>query len=142
MMRFGLAVVAYVLPTFALGFIWHLVLFDDYYRALHIYRDDIIIPFGLLSMLIQGGIFTWIYAQVLGKSTAGFGPRALLYGTLGALLSWSYTTLAVAAKNVMTSVPSYILIETSFTLVQWIMVAPLTALAFGQSVKDRALAQA
>jgi hypothetical protein len=87
MMRFGLAVVAYVLPTFALGFIWHLVLFDDYYRALHIYRDDIIIPFGLLSMLIQGGIFTWIYAQALGKSTAGFGSRALLYGTLGALLS-------------------------------------------------------
>jgi hypothetical protein len=54
----------------------------------------------------------------------------------------SYTTLAVAAKNVMTTVPSYILIETSFTLVQWIMVASLTVLAFGQSVKDRALAKA
>ena len=141
MMRFSLAVLAYVVPTFALGFIWHLVLFEDYYRALHIYRDDIIIPFGLLSILIQGGIFAWIYAKAFGQSAAGFGLRSLLYGALGAILSWSFTTLAVAAKNVMTSVPSYLLIETGFTLAQWIMVAPLTVLAFRQSTKDGALAQ-
>ncbi|UCI07920.1 hypothetical protein [Mesorhizobium sp. B1-1-8] len=142
MMRFGLAVLAYVLPTFGLGFVWHLVLFDDYYRALHIYRDDIIIPFGLLSMLIQGGIFAWIYGRTLAQSATSFGSRALLYGLLGAVLSWSFTTLAVAAKNIMTSVPGYLLIETGFTLAQWIMVAPLTVLAFRRSVKDSALAQA
>ena len=141
MTRFGLAVLAYVVPTFALGFIWHLVLFEDYYRALHIYRADIIIPFGLLSMLIQGGVFAWIYAKAFDRSAAGFGSRSLLYGALGAILSWSFTTLAVAAKNVMTSVPGYVLIETGFTLAQWIMVAPLTVLAFRQSVKDGALAQ-
>jgi hypothetical protein len=45
---------------------------------------------------------------------------------LGAVLSWSFTTPA-AAKNVMTSVPSYLVIETGFTLVQWMMVGPLTA---------------
>jgi hypothetical protein len=33
----------------------------------------------------------------------------------------------------MASVPSYLLIETAFTIVQWIMVAPLTALAVAQS---------
>jgi hypothetical protein len=142
MTRFGLAVLAYVVPTFALGFIWHLVLFEDYYRALHIYRDGIIIPFGLLAMLIQGGVFAWVYGKAFGQSSGSFGSRALLYGVLGALLSWSFTTLAVAAKNVMASVPSYMLIETGFTLVQWIMVAPLTVLAFRQSVKDSALAQA
>jgi hypothetical protein len=142
MMRFGLAVLAYVVPTFALGFVWHLVLFDNIYRALRVYRDDIIIPFGLLAMLVQGGIFAWIYAKAFGRSTAGFGSRALLYGALGAVLSWSFTTIAVAAKNVMTSVPSYLLIETGFTLAQWVMVAPLTVLALRQSVGDRALAQA
>jgi hypothetical protein len=141
MMRFGFAVLAYVVPTFALGFFWHLVLFEDYYRALHIYRDDIIIPFGLLSMLIQGCVFAWIYAKAFDRSVAGFGSHALRYGALGAILSWSFTTLAVAAKNVMTSVPSYILIETGFTLAQWIMVAPLTVLAFRQSIKDVALAK-
>lgn len=137
MTRFGLAVVAYVLPTFALGFVWHLVLFEDYYRALAIYREDIIIPFGLLAMLTQGGVFAWIYAKAFDQSPAGIGSRALFYGALGAILSWSFTTLTVAAKNIMTSVPSYLLIETAFTLAQWIMVAPLTVLAFRRSAKDR-----
>jgi hypothetical protein len=32
----------------------------------------------------------------------------------------------------MVSIPDYLVIETAFTIVQWIMVGPLTALAFGQ----------
>src|SRR5262249_6445892 len=63
-MRFTMAVLAYLVPTFALGFVWHLVLFERYYDALAIYRHDIIIPFGFLSMLIQAVIFAWIYEQI------------------------------------------------------------------------------
>jgi hypothetical protein len=43
----------------------------------------------------------------------------------------------VAAKNVMTSVPDYVLIETAFTVVQWSLVAPLTVLASRQSSHHR-----
>ena len=43
------------------------------------------------------------------------------------MLSWSFTTVAVAAKNVMTSVPDHLLIETAFTAVQWATVGPLMA---------------
>ena len=49
---------------------------------------------------------------------------------LDAAIDATLTTLAVAAKNVMASVPDYLLIETAFTAVQWIIVGPLTALAF------------
>ena len=135
MIRLGLAVLAYLVPTLALGFLWHLVLFEQYYKDLQIYRADIIIPFGFLSMLIQSGIFAWVYARAFASSPAGFANRAIWYGLLGAVLSWSFTTLAVAAKNIMTSVPDYLLIETGYTLVQWVMVAPLTALAFSRSLK-------
>jgi hypothetical protein len=45
------------------------------------------------------------------------------------LLSWSFTTLAVAAKNVMTSVPIYLALETGFTVLQFVIVGPLIALA-------------
>jgi hypothetical protein len=127
--RFALAVLAYLVPTFALGFVWHLVLFEHYYDALAIYRKDIIIPFGFLSMLIQGLVFTWIYEKAFARLSSVLS-RSLGYAVLGAVLSWTFTTLAVAAKNVMTSVPDYLVIETAFTVVQWIMVAPLTALAF------------
>jgi ABC-type sugar transport system permease subunit len=133
MMRFFLAVLAYVVPTFALGFVWHLVLFERYYAALAIYRSDIIIPFGLLSMLIQSVIFAWVYERAFAQRNATLPSRGLAYGALGAALSWSFTTLAVAAKNVMTSVPDYLIIETAYTAVQWAMVGPLTALAFGRS---------
>ena len=133
MMRLVLGGLAYLVPTFALGFVWHLVLFERNYAALAMYRSDIIIPFGFLSMLIQAVIFAWIYQQLFARRSGTLMSRALLYGVLGAALSWSFTTLAVAAKNVMASVPDYLLIETAFTVVQWILVGPLTALAFGRT---------
>jgi hypothetical protein len=132
MMRFLLGVLAYLVPTFALGFVWHLILFEQYYKALAMYRNDVIIPFGLFSMLIQAVIFAWIYQQVFARSNGTPFSRGLLYAAGGAVLSWSFTTIAVAAKNVMTSVPDYLAIETAFTAVQWIMVGPLTVLAFSQ----------
>lgn len=129
MKRYVLAVLAYLVPTFALGFVWHLVLFQSYYEALAIYRSDVIIPFGFLSMLIQAGIFAWVYERAFAGARGRLLLRALRYGAVGAVLSWSFTTLAVAAKNVMASVPDYLIIETAFTIVQWTLVAPLTVLA-------------
>jgi len=131
MMRFLLAVLAYIVPTFALGFVWHLILFKQYYEALAIYRSDIIIPFGFVSMLIQACVFAWIYEKAFARRSGTMFSRALAYAALGAALSWSFTTLAVAAKNVMASVPDYLVIESAYTVVQWIIVGPLTALVFG-----------
>jgi len=136
MKRYLFAVLAYLVPTFALGFVWHLVLFQSYYEALAIYRRDIIVPFGFLSMLIQAAIFAWLYEKAFADRHDRLPAQALAYGAVGAILSWSFTTLAVAAKNVMTSVPDYLLIETAFTIVQWALVAPLTVLASLQ-LRDR-----
>jgi len=130
-LRFGLGVLAYLVPTFALGFVWHLILFTGYYERLAIYRKDIIIPFGFVSMLMQAFVFAWIYQRTFAQDNSNVLPRGVRYAALGAVLSWSFTTLAVAAKNIMTSVPDYLIIETAFTAVQWTMVGPLTALAFG-----------
>jgi Bacterial regulatory helix-turn-helix protein, lysR family len=76
-----------------------------------------------------------IYVKAFARENGSFWARALVYGAVGALLSWSFTTLAVAAKNMMASVPNYLLIETAFTIAQWIMVAPLTVLAFPPPVR-------
>jgi hypothetical protein len=130
LLRYGLAILAYLVPSFILGFIWHLGLFEQYYADLHIYRSDIIIPLGLLSMLIQSVIFAWLYDKTFANRRGTWLTRGLAYGGLGAVLSWSFTTLAVAAKNLMASVPDYLLIETAFTLVQWAIVGPLVAAAF------------
>jgi hypothetical protein len=128
--RYVLAILAYIVPTFTIAFVWHLVLFEGAYQRLEIYSPDIIVPFGVLSMLIQAPIFALLYDKAFSRLRGGWVSRSLLYAAAGGLLSWSFTTLAVAAKNVMTSVPDYLMIETAFTAVQWIVVGPLTALAF------------
>jgi len=137
--RTALGFAAYIVPTFALGFVWHLVLFKGYYDALAMYRHDVIIPFGLLSMAIQAVLFAIVYERLFDRMAASVATRTLLYGVFGAALSWSFTTIAVAAKNVMTSVPSYLAIETAFTIAQWVMVAPLTAWVYAQRRQNSAV---
>ena len=130
--RIALGALAYLLPTFALGFVWHLILFKATYDALAMYRHDVIIPFGFLSMLIQGVLFAWIFDRSFARR-ASLPGRGLSYAVFGAVLSWSFTTIAVAAKNVMSSVPDYLLIESAFTAVQWAIVGPLTALVLARA---------
>lgn len=130
--RLSLAAISYLVPTFILGFVWHLVWFKAYYDRLAMYRADVIIPFGFLSMAIQALQFAWLFEHVFARRATGLAQRGLGYAAFGAVLSWSFTTVAVAAKNVMTSVPAYLLIETAFTVVQWSIVGPLTAYALSR----------
>jgi hypothetical protein len=53
--------------------------------------------------------------------------KAVEYAVFGAVFSWSFTTLAVAAKSPMTSIKDFMVIETAFTVVQWVAVAAITA---------------
>ena len=77
-------VLAYLVPTFILGFVWHLVLFKSYYEALAMYRSDVIIPLGLLSMAVQSAIFAWLYTKTFAalRMIASWS-RALAYGVIG-----------------------------------------------------------
>lgn len=123
---------AYVAPSFPIAFVWHLIAFASTYHALAMYRDDVIVPFGFLSMLIQGAAFSYTYPRAFVERSAWL-RNGLRYGLALALLSWSFTTLAVAAKNVMTSVPTYLMLETGFTVVQFAVVGPLIAFAYRRS---------
>jgi hypothetical protein len=47
---------AYLVITFVLGYLWHLVLFKDLYAKLAIFTrlEDPIVPLGFAAMVIQG----------------------------------------------------------------------------------------
>ena len=128
--RFWLGMAAYIVPTFPIAFVWHLVLFEPNYRALQIYRPEPIIPFGMASMLIQSMVFSWIFPRVFAGSRDSVLKNGLLYGLGAGVLSWSFTTLAVAAKQPMASIPDYVVLETAFTVLQFLIVGPLMALAY------------
>jgi hypothetical protein len=132
---FPLAVLAYLVPTFIIGYVWHLKLFAGYYRSLGIYRPDVIIPFGFGSMLLQGCIFAAVYPRIIESPwSVAAGMR---FASGAALLSWTFTTLAVAAKHPMTSVGGFVAIETAFTVVQFGLVGPLLALSARAAAEPR-----
>jgi hypothetical protein len=81
-------------------------------------------------MLLQGVIFSLAYPRFFPARSAGVLRPGLIYGAGLALLSLSFTTLAVAAKNVMGSVPTYLALETGFTVLQFVVAGPLIALAY------------
>jgi hypothetical protein len=55
---------------------------------------------------------------------------AVKFAALAAPLAWSFLVLTIAAKHHMASVSGFVLIETAFTAVQYLVVSPLIALAF------------
>jgi hypothetical protein len=133
---FWLSVLAYLVPTFPLGYIWHLVTFHDAYERLGIYRSEVIIPLGLASMMIQAVLFAWAYPRLFSTRRADWIRSATQFGVVFGVLAWSFTTLPVAAKYQMTSVPNFLLLESSFTLLQFALISPLIALAHRMPVGE------
>ncbi len=130
--RFWWAFAAYLVPTFPLGYAWHLVTFADAYDRLGIYRDEVIIPFGLLSMAVQAAIFAWAYPRLFSTRRDDWLRSAAAFAGVFGGLAWSFAVLPVAAKYQMTSVGDFLVLETAFTGVQFLLAAPLIALAYRQ----------
>jgi hypothetical protein len=127
--RFLLAALAYVVPTFPLGYFWHLTLFADQYHELAMYREQVIIPMGLASMLTQAVLFAWAYPRLFG-GLADWKRGALAFGLFFGFLAWSLAVLPVAAKYRMTSVADFVVLESAFTFLQYLVVSPCVALAY------------
>ncbi len=126
--RFLLGFLAYVVPTFPLGWFWHMTVFKGYYEGLQVYRDDLIVPLGLAAMTVQGIIWVYLYWRLFAGD--GVLRGAMKFAVIAAPLAWSFMVLAVAAKHQMTSPARFVLIETGFIALQYAVVSPLIALAF------------
>lgn len=127
---FWLAVAAYVLPTFPLGYFWHLKTFASRYEALEIYRKEVIIPMGLASMLLQGLFFAWAYPKLFDTSADAWLASAGQFWLIFGLLAWSFVVLPVAAKYRMRDIRSFIALETAFTAIQFGIAGLLLALIY------------
>ena len=97
----------YTFSTFLLGATWHFVLFEDLYHRLGAYnRQELIIPLGFLSMLLQGVILSYLFQYV----HKGVRPirEGLAYALVMGIYMYTTTTIAFAAKTELSSeVPGY-----------------------------------
>lgn len=130
---FWLGFAAYLLPTFPLGYFWHLRTFASLYERLEMYRQEVIIPFGLAAMVIQGLLFSWLYPKLFSTARQDYLVSTLGFAAVFGILAFSFAVLPVAAKYRMTSVRDFIVLETAFTILQFAIVAPLVALAHRQA---------
>ena len=133
---FSLAMLAYLLPTFPLGYAWHLVTFKDAYDRLDLLRAEVIIPFGLTSMLLQAAIFAWAYPKLFSTRRDEWLASAARFAGIFATLAWSFAILPVAAKYQMSSVTEFLKLESAFTVLQFAIVSPLIALAYRRRTTD------
>jgi hypothetical protein len=118
---------AYLIITFALGFIWHLIAFKDLYRKLAIYTriDDPIVPLGFLAMLLQGAVLAYLYPFVAqGSHPVSDG---LTFGLLMGLFIASSAVIAEAAKQRVTSLRTWFVVESLYYIIQF----SLSGLAIG-----------
>lgn len=131
LLKSALAAVAYVVVSFALAAPWHFVLFKDLYHSFGIYnRPDPIIPLGLLSMLIQGGILAILYPRwYRGGAPAVEGIQ---FGLLLGVFLFSVSTLANAAKINVEGLGSFMTIQAAFHLLQFVVAGAAIGLAFGR----------
>jgi hypothetical protein len=129
-MAFWWAVLAYLIPTFPLGYFWHLKMFRTRYEALAIYRQAVIIPLGLASMVVQALLYAWLFPRLFDTAHHAWLASATGFGAVFGLLAWSLAVLPVAAKYRMSSVRQFIQLETAFTIVHYAIVSPLIALAW------------
>ncbi|NJM81979.1 MAG: hypothetical protein HC844_05275 [Tabrizicola sp.] len=129
-LTYWLAVLAYVVPTFPLGYFWHLKTFAPVYARLEMYRNDVIIPMGLGSMILQGLFFAWAYPKLFDTSADHWLSSALQFWLIFGVLAWSFLVLPVAAKYRMTSVKTFLMLETAFTAIQFAIAGVLLALVY------------
>jgi len=122
---------AYLVPTFPIAFVWHLVLFEQTTTRCIIYSADPIIPFGLASMIIQAIIFSWVFPRVFAGSNGSVLKNGLLYGLGGRPCCHGHSQRWRLQPN--TRWPrSRIMFcsKTTFTVLQFLIIGPLVALAY------------
>jgi hypothetical protein len=100
--KFWLATLGYIVVTFIIAAIWHLVLFKEVYDQLGIFtRKEPIIPLGLASMILHGLVLSYIYPllQRDGKPVV----EGLKFGILMGIFLGSSAVLAEAGKQMVSS---------------------------------------
>ncbi len=115
MTPFYLHLLAYLVVSFALGAIWHMVLFKEYYKKLAIYSniENPRFSFGFSAMLLQGVVLAYVYPLI---------PNPWLFGLGLFMLLTSFMVFAEAGKQNATSLSGFVTIQIAFCAVQTILV--------------------
>lgn len=83
---------------------------------------------GLGSMVVQGLFLAWVYPKLFDTSHDQWLKSALQFWAIFGVLAWSFLALPVAARNRMTSVRAFLVLEIGFTAIRFAFAGLLLAL--------------
>lgn len=135
MRRYFLAVLAYIVATFATQAISHFAVNVDHYAAVAHIRDEPILPLGLLSMLVQGAVLAFLYGRMVGS--AGSLRRAVGFAWLAGAFLVSYIALGEAGKYTVPGIRSWIGVEVAAGFVQFTFYGILLGLVYRETELSR-----
>ncbi len=130
--RYGLAVLAYLVVTFVAATMWHLMLFANLYAELAIFtREQPIVPLGLSSMLVQALILAYVYPHLCRRERPA--KEGLVFGFFAGMFIASCAVLAEAGKQNVTSLPTFLALETVYYALQFALSGLAIALVYGKA---------
>ena len=134
MKKFTLAFLAYIVLVLVIATVWHLGLFKDVYLNARM-REAPIFQLGILSILIQAAIMAYLYPRFFKQGSPA--KEGLKFGLLMGIFMGSYGVLAEAGKFDVGPVPTFLLYEGIFFIIQFAIVGVAIGLIYGQPPKER-----
>ncbi len=100
--RFYVSVAAFFVITMAVAYSWHMLLFHDTNEAMAAFtRDEPVIPFGMIAIVLQAIVFAYLF------------PGLTVYSVI---------VFATAAKFAIEPVLSFFLYGTAFQFIQFLLI--------------------
>lgn len=117
--------ISYIIVTFILAYIWHLVIFGSAYAELGIasLRPEPIFQFGLLAIIVHAAVFTYFFAQFFDPQPNLARALKLSLG-LGAVIT-AYAALSVPAKFEIEPASHYVWLELVFGVIHYSVIGVL-----------------
>jgi hypothetical protein len=133
--KFVLAVIAYIIVTFAVAASWHLMFFKDLYDQLAIFtREKPLIPLGVVSIIMQALVLAYLYPLFYrGGSPVKEG---LKFGLLIGVLMASIAVFAEAGKQNVSSLTTWLVFETAYYLLQFGVLGVIIGSIYGRSIRQ------
>jgi len=136
-----LGTLGYVVVTFPLAYVWHLVAFKSTYEELgYISRKEPIVAFGFVAIVTQGVLLSAIYQKLCaGKSLL---QGALTLAAVMGIYHWTTHVLAEAAKHPIEPLSAWFALESTYLAIQFLLGGFVIALANRDTETAKVVAEA
>lgn len=130
-MKFFLAVLSFVVISFALAFPWHMIWFHDQYVAWGAFtRKEPIMVLGLFAMITQGIVIAYLFPKLQGDRHPVV--EGVFYSLVLGLLVYTVMGPATAAKFQIEPVASFLATHTIFQILQFTLTGVALGLIYGK----------